>query len=129
VSASGVGGADAVSETLLITPEVAHAVRARLQSADWTGIERRIEALPGAIDRVGVMIVELDRVVEQCGLTNLEQQRAKALTGALLQLVHSPQPEWHAVLAILTSPTMTAILNVQAIAIIVVGIAKFLMGE
>lgn len=128
VSADGVGSALGDGEAVIITPEIAHAISARLQSADWTGIERRIASTPGAVDRVNVLIIELDRAVEQCGLTNLEQHKAKALTGALIKLVSSPEPEWRAIISILTSPNVTALLNFQAIAVIVAGISSMLLN-
>ena len=118
---------DAASQPV-VTPETAQLIAAKLRSADWTGIERRIVALPGSVDRVGALIVELDRVVERCGLTNIEQQKAKALTSALLQLVASPQPEWRSILTILTSPTFTALVNFQAIAVVFASIAKALLS-
>lgn len=128
-SASGSGSALGVSEAIRVSPEFAQEVRDRLRSASWTGIETRMAALPGAVERVGKLIVELDQAVERCGLTNLEQQRAKALTGALRQLASSPQPEWQHIVQILNSPIFTALLNVKDVAYLVVGIALLLLGD
>jgi hypothetical protein len=100
----------------------------RLRSSDWTGIQHRIAAVPGTVERVGNLVTELDLLVEKCGLTNLEQQRAKALTGALVRLVSSPEPEWQVIVQILNSPVMTALWRVKEIAFLLGTIAMLLLG-
>lgn len=124
LNASGIGGLQADGDAA----EVAYEIQAKLRSVIWTGIEARIEGLPGAKDEVFRQIVALDRAIEKCGLTNTETQKAKALTSALIKLVASPEPAWDAVLGILTSQGLTAILNVAQIATIFAGIGKVLLG-
>lgn len=124
LSASGVS----VFYTEVNAAEVAYEIQAKLRSASWTGIEARIEAFPGAKDDVYRRIVALDRALEKCGLTNIEAQKSKALTSALIKLVASPEPAWDAILGILTSRGMTAILNVTQVATIFAALGKALLG-
>lgn len=124
LSASGVGELRAQGDVAA----VAHEIQAKLRSVSWTGVEARIDALPGAKDDVYRQIVALDRSIEKCGLTNTETQKAKALTAALIKLVSSPEPAWDAVLGILTSHGMTALLNTVQIAMIFAEIGRILIG-
>lgn len=132
LSASGVSSANAVGESVWRappTPEQAAQLQKRLSSASWTGIEQRIAATPGSIEQVGSLIAQLDLTVEQCGLTNYEQQRAKALTGALMKLVSSPQPEWQLIVNILNSPVLSALWRFKDISILLAGLVYWLVGN
>jgi hypothetical protein len=65
--------------------------------------------------------LEIDRLIDETGLTNVEKHKAKAITEALLKLVYSPEPEWKTIAELLTSKPLTALLNVAAIAQIVLS--------
>ena len=95
-----------------------------IDSAAWTGIEARLATEPAIIDAVKRHVREIDTVVEQSGLTNAERAKAKAISVALVSLIESPDPEWKAIVQLLTSPTLTALLNVAQ----VVGLIFNVMG-
>ncbi len=86
-----------------------------IDSADWTGIAQRLESDPAVVQQISKHISEIDRLVERSGLTNTECQKAKAITESLRLLVASPEPEWKAIALLLTSPALTAVLNVSAV--------------
>ena len=86
-----------------------------VESSKWTGVERRLHAEPAVVQAIGFHIQQIDRLVDEAGLTNAEKQRAKAITESLRLLIASPEPEWKAIVALLTSPALTAILNVAQI--------------
>lgn len=104
-------------------------VQTQLRSASWTGIEQRVASSPEILREARILIRNLDGLVERCGLTNLEQQRAKALTGALVQLISSPQPEWQIVVAILNSPLFSALINLQTVAGWLVAFGLLILGK
>jgi len=87
----------------------------RIDSADWTGVERRLEASPVAIQKVRVCVENLNEALDAAGLTNREKEKAKAITEALLKLVMSPEPEWklvaQALIAFLDSRPVKAAKN------------------
>ncbi len=93
-----------------------------ISSADWTGISIRLQSDPAVVSMIASHIGEIDNLVERTGLTNTERQKAKAITDSLRLLVASPEPEWKAIATLLTSPTLTAILNVATIVQLVLGI-------
>lgn len=78
---------------LNLQPSVEDTVE-RFRSADWTGIEERLAANPAAVAKVSDLIGKLNNELASVGLTNAELARAMALTGALSELVKSPDPEW-----------------------------------
>jgi len=86
-----------------------------VSSVDWTGIEARLATSPVIVEKISVKISEIDELIEATGLTNFERQKAKAITSALRSLVASPEPEWKAIVQLLNSPNLTAVLNVATI--------------
>lgn len=93
-----------------------------ISSADWTGITTRLQSSPEVVELIASHIADIDRLVDQTGLTNSERQKAKAITESLGLLVASPEPEWKAIATLLTSPSIAAVLNVSAIAQIILKI-------
>jgi hypothetical protein len=96
-------------------PPIEAAVAISISSADWTGIEERLQTDRMIVRQIEAHIGEIDKLVEQTGLTNTERQKAKAITEALKLLIASPEPEWKAIATLLTSPSLTAVLNVATI--------------
>ena len=96
--------------------------RLQIQSADWTGIELRLDAQPELTAQISKKVQELDALVELAGLTNVEHRRAKAITESLIKLVNSPQPEWRIIVELLTSKPMEAIATFVGIADIILGL-------
>jgi hypothetical protein len=86
-----------------------------IDSSSWTGIETRLSTDPKTVAAIVDKIAELDRLVENTGLTNHEKARAKAITQALGNLVESPEPEWKAIVGLLQSPALAASLNLAAL--------------
>ena len=86
-----------------------------ISTANWSGISEKLQAKPEVISQIIAHIYEIDALVEKAELTNAESQKAKAITESLRLLVASPEPEWKAIATLLTSPTLTAILNVAAV--------------
>lgn len=130
--ASGVATARAVGAVVQphrARPAETARLRRHIRATSWTGIEERIAAIPGAIDAVNRLVVELDILVEKCGLTNFEQQRAKALTGALVSLVSSPQPDWQIIVQVLNSPVFNALWRLKEVAVLLATIVLFLVGR
>jgi hypothetical protein len=105
-------------------------VREAVDSANWTGIELRLGADPAAVERVRAVIIDLDRALDVAGLTNAERAKAGALTGAILSLVQSPEPEWKVIarllVTLLDSRAVNAALNAAQIAGLIVGALKLL---
>jgi hypothetical protein len=99
-----------------------------IASYDWTGIEQRLTVDPAAVDEIRRRLAKLDAAVEHAGLTNAEQARAKAITAALLSLVESPEPEWQAIVTLLTSPTIQAFCNAVALSTLAIGIVRLISG-
>jgi hypothetical protein len=97
-------------------------------SVDWTGVEHRLAADPQAIAEITKRIAELDALVETLGLTNSECDKAKAITTALRTLVSSPEPEWRAIIALLASPTMTALCNAITVGTLIASIIRLIVG-
>lgn len=97
-------------------------------SVDWTGVEQRLAADPATVDEIRRRIAELDVAIEKAGLTNVEQSKAKAITTALRSLVESPEPEWQAIVLLLTSPTMQALCNALALGAFLIGIVQLISG-
>jgi hypothetical protein len=93
-------------------------------SSTWTGIEARLATDPVITKAIKQHIRQIDELVEKSGLTNAERAKAKAITVALVSLIDSPEPEWKAIVQLLTSPTLTALLNVAQI----VGLIFNMMG-
>lgn len=90
-----------------------------IDSSQWTGIETRLRQQPELVEAIREKLHEIDKLVDQAGLTNLERQKAKAISEALIKLVESPEPEWKAIVELLTSKPLTALLNVASIVQIV----------
>jgi hypothetical protein len=97
----------------------------RFDSAAWTGVERRIASQPGLVEEICRKVNEIDRLIETSGLTNAERAKAKAISGALKQLIESPEPEWKAIVALLRSPTLS---NVVGLAALVQLVLKLVFG-
>ena len=91
------------------------AVRVDAWSSAWTGIEKRLDSHPRIVDEIRLKMKEIDRLVEAAGLTNEERQKAKAISEALVSLVESPQPEWRAIVNLLNTKPLTALLNLSSI--------------
>jgi len=112
----------------IFDPEIFDTGDEGLDSYDWTGIETRLAADPEAVAGIARRLRELDRLVEDTGLTNSEKARAKAITTALLSLVESPQPEWRAIVELLNSPVITAVCNAAALASLAIGVVRLIVG-
>ena len=67
-------------------------------------------------------------MVERCGLTNFEQQKAKALTGALIQLLNSPQPAWRVIVEILNTPELNALWRLGEVAGVLFTLGHLLLA-
>ncbi len=89
---------------------------ATISSDGWTGIEARLERDEEAVERIKGHIRTLDAEVEMLGLSNHERQKVKAITEALIKLAESPEPEWKAIVELLRSPTLGALLGLAGIA-------------
>lgn len=86
-----------------------------ISSARWTGIQSRLRSRPEVVELIRVRITEIDNLISEAGLSNYDQQKAKAITEALRALISSPEPEWEAVVRLLNAPVLTAALNVAQI--------------
>lgn len=106
---------DAVSASRADEPTLTFYDASATNSASWTGIEQRLSSSPEVVEQIRLKIREIDRLVDETGLTNAERQKAKAISEALIKLVESPEPEWKAIMELLTSKPLTAILNLTAI--------------
>ena len=99
-----------------------------IESADWTGIERRLAADPAAVERIQSLVRELDAAIDDAELTNAEKAKAKALTGAIVSLAHSPEPEWKVVgrllITLLDSKAVNASLNAVVIGGVIISTLK-----
>lgn len=84
-------------------------------SRSWTGIEKRLQSDPDLLEAIRLKLREVDALVDEAGLTNVERQKAKAISEALIKLVESPEPEWKAIVELLNSKPLTAILNVTVV--------------
>lgn len=95
-------------------------VRDAIDSADWAGIEQRLESNPGIVRRIKALVRELDSALNEAGLTNAEKAKARALTLAIEALIESPEPEWKVIarllMTMLDSRPVTAALNAVTIA-------------
>jgi hypothetical protein len=86
-----------------------------INSSTWTGISERAARSPQIIAAVTKHVSEIDKLVESLDLNNVERARLKAITNSLQTLVESPEPEWKAIVALLQSPTLSAILGLAGI--------------
>lgn len=93
-----------------------------IESVNWTGVQTRLEAKPAVVEHIREKISELDALVDQAGLTNTENAKAKSITKALVSLIESPEPEWKAIAELLNSPVFSAVLNMAAMAQLILGI-------
>jgi hypothetical protein len=96
-----------------------------ISSETWTGIRNRFERDPQAIENLKGQINHLNRSIEALGLSNHEHAKVQAITGALVKLVESPEPEWKVIVDLLQSPTLNAILGLTGIAQLIL---KFIFG-
>jgi hypothetical protein len=98
---------------------VYNAIAPSIDSADWTGLEVRLNSDPAAVEQIKQNIVALEAALSQAGLTNSETAQAKALTGAILTLVEAPEPEWKVIarllVTLLDSKPVNAAINSAAI--------------
>ena len=86
-----------------------------VSSEAWTGVETRLKRDELAVNRIRQHVAQLDREVENLGLTNQERAKVKAITEALVKLIESPEPEWKAIVELLRSPTLGAILGLAGL--------------
>ncbi|HEY6661920.1 MAG TPA: hypothetical protein VIZ66_03255 [Sphingomicrobium sp.] len=114
--------ADAISTSTASEPTLIFHPSVQFSSVNWTGVEQRLQTSPDLVREIQVKVIEIDRLIEKTGLTNAEKDKAKAITEALLKLVHSPEPEWKIIAELLTSRPLTALVNVAAIAQIVLSL-------
>jgi len=87
-----------------------------ISSEEWTGIANRIGRDAAVLSRINQQITELDREVDRLGLSNHERAKVKAITEALVKLIESPEPEWKAIVELLRSPTLAAVVGLVSIA-------------
>lgn len=106
-------------------------VRDAIDSADWTGIEHRLESDSAAVRHIETLVFELDLALDQAGLTNAERAKARSMTQAIVALVQSPEPEWKVIarllMTLLDSKPVKASLNAAKIAGLI-GAALKLIG-
>ena len=86
-----------------------------IDSATWTGIAERVARSPRIVSDISICISEIDNLIGDLVLSNLERARLKAITTSLQTLVESPEPEWKAIVALLQSPTLNAVLGLAGI--------------
>ena len=114
------------------TDQAVGEARVAVESADWTGIEERLAADPAAMVRIQQALSEIDAALDGAGLSNLEMQKAKALTGALTALINSPEPAWKHVADLLitfwNSPAITASINAATIIPLIGTVLYFLLN-
>lgn len=108
-------------------PQANHLVSA-INSADWTGIEKRLAANPEAVASIAAQIKLLDELLAGANLTNAQRVQAAAAVDALKSLVHAPKPEWKAIAVILAGPTITALCNIKEIAEAVGTVIRLIVG-
>ncbi|MCA1654027.1 MAG: hypothetical protein ABR588_02150 [Sphingomicrobium sp.] len=87
-----------------------------ISSEEWTGIANRIGRDAAVASRINKQIIQLDKEVDRLGLSNHERAKVKAITESLTKLVASPEPEWKAIVELLRSPTLAAIVGLVGIA-------------
>ena len=107
-AASGPFDAEAFDPAIFDTGDVVH-------SSDWTGISERLRRNPEAVTRIQQQIAQLDKEVDKLGLNNHERAKVKAITEGLAKLIQSPEPEWKAIVDLLRSPTLAAVLGLAGI--------------
>ncbi|WP_126494772.1 hypothetical protein [Sphingosinicella microcystinivorans] len=93
-----------------------------VESSRWTGIENRLQTRPDLVDIITSKIHEIDDIIEKTGLTNAEKDKAKRITASLILLVESPEPEWKAIVELLNSKNLTAMLNIYQIVQVICSI-------
>ena len=103
-------------------PDALLSFDSRIDSSKWTGIEARLNADPVLHQRIHTHILELDALIDQTELTNLERQKAKAITDALIKLIASPDPEWRVIVALLISSPLQAALNLATMVDIIIRV-------
>jgi hypothetical protein len=105
-------------------------IQASIDSANWTGIETRLAADPGAVARVSELVSELHAELDRAGLTNYEKATAHSLTRALIALVASPEPEWKVIaltlVTLFNSKAVTAACNAITLSGLIGGALKII---
>lgn len=81
----------------------------------WTGIEERLASDPKITEEILGSLRKIKVLIEQTGLTNAERAKAHAINSALVSLVNSPEPEWQAVINLLSSQALNNIVGVSNI--------------
>jgi hypothetical protein len=85
----------------------------------WTGIEERLASDPTITEEIFGSLQKINVLIEQTGLTNAERAKAHAINNALVSLVNSPEPEWQAVINLLSSQALNNIIGVANIVLFV----------
>jgi hypothetical protein len=90
-----------------------------IDSAHWTGIEKRIsaETVASILERV----TPLRATIEQSDLSDRDKKNAIGRVDAIEKLLSTPDPPWKTIVELLNSPILTAFLNVTAILALIFG--------
>ena len=99
-----------------------------VNSADWTGITERLANDQVALALILGEVAKLDRMLAAANLSNADQMQAGPAIDALKLLAHAPQPEWRAIVALLSGPTVSALCNAVTIASVVGAIIKLILN-
>jgi hypothetical protein len=97
------------------------AIRTQLvaRAFEWTGIEERVASDPAIIDQISAHLHTVNVLIEQTGLSNLEKAKAHAINSALIKLIMSPEPEWQAIVNLLSTQSLNNIMGVANIVLFV----------
>ena len=106
----------ATSLTTSDEPTITAHLPLALSSEAWTGIEIRTQRDPAIVETLRQKVHEIEAVSLKLSLTNSERQKISAITEALVKLIESPEPEWKAIVALLQSPKLSAILSLAQLA-------------
>lgn len=112
------------NQTVPSADELSQAVN----SADWTGITARLANDPVALASILSEVAKLDQMLAAANLSNSDRMQAGSAIDALKLLARAPQPEWRAIVVLLSGPTVTALCNVITVAGVVGAIIKLILG-
>ena len=94
-------------------------------SMNWTGVEERGKSDPEILEKTRGAIYEIKILIERTKLTNVEKARAVAIANALQALIESPEPEWKAILLLLSSPALNNVMAMANILLFVFQLFEF----
>lgn len=98
--------------------------QARVDSATWTGVKKRVAADSSIVVRVKSHIYQIDNLIELAEMSNHDKQQAKSITESLKILIESPDPEWKAIIELLLSPALVAAATYVGLILAILGLTK-----